>query len=121
MLRVFGNGPSASAFEVRLDADGLGLDELDAPLADARFACRRLRASTSRRSSLVSKAGHVCLLKVRKLEPMRTVKSSNILSVSSVCMRSLAIPCQCAQKKSKRKTARLCGSGRSPSKTGIAH
>ena len=67
------------------------------------------------------KAGHVQLLNLRNSAPIRTVKSSNIVRVSSVCMRSFASPCQCAQIKSNRRIAPLCGSGRRPSKMGIAH
>ena len=79
------------------------------------------RASASRFNSFVLNCGHMLALNVRSNLPTIVVSLSRMASVTSLCMRSFASPCQCAKWKSSWSIAELCGSGRSPSNTGIEH
>jgi len=79
------------------------------------------RALHSQQSSLVAKAGDFFWLKVQSLTPRDEVTESIRSRVKSLCIHSLANPCQWAMAKSSSIIALLCGSGRRPSKTGIAH
>lgn len=81
----------------------------------------RLRETASRRSSLVWNLEQVCTLKARNEFPKDMVTSSSNCKVSSVWRRSLASPCQYAKRKSNSSNRLLWGSGRRPSKTGMAH
>ena len=81
----------------------------------------RVRAASSRGSSLVTNALHVIRMNFRKICPRSVVVSSRCASVVSVCKRSLALACQVARTKRRSVTSASCGAGRSPSKTGMAH
>ena len=82
---------------------------------------RRIRAICSHCSSRVGNAAHVCSWKVRSVLPSVVVTCKRRAKVVSVCIRSLARPCQWARSNKTLRIYVLWGSGRRPSKTGIAH
>lgn len=86
-----------------------------------RFASLRLLDAASDGSSLVLYAEQVPFLKARNDIPRDRVTLSRIERVLSVWSRSLANPCQWAKRYSISINRLLWGSGRRPSKTGIAH
>lgn len=90
-------------------------------VATVALAWRRTRAFISRRSSRVAKAVDVFLLNERSLSPRSAVTACRSLTVRSLCIRNFANPCQWARVKRSWRTWPLCGLGKSPSKTGIAH
>lgn len=63
----------------------------------------------------------VFFLNSRRLAPKDAVTSDKITKVCSVCMRSFARPCQWAKVNRSFRMRVLCGSGKRPSNTGIAH
>ena len=90
----------------------------------ARSVCLtslRICALYSRHNSFVSKWTHVFWLKSWSLSPNVLVNRSNSSRIRSWCKWSFTKPCQCAIVKSKSIMMSLWGSGKSPSKTGIAH
>lgn len=86
------------------------------------LSCRLFRAAVSScLSSLVANDGQVFLTKERNSRPRRAVSESSIFRVRSMCMQSLARVCQCSQVNISLRIDVLCGSGSSPSNTGITH
>ena len=81
----------------------------------------RLRAVASFGSSVVENAEQVIALKRRSSQPSNVVTDSMRVRVDSVWIRSLASACHSARRNNRVITISLCGSGSSPSKTGIAH
>ena len=96
------------------------LDDPDVVLA-LLFSWRRARATRSRSNSLVGNAAQVLSLNVRNRLPRDVVTRDKISKVGSVCIWSLARPCQWARSNRSSRTHVFCGSGKRPSKTGIAH
>jgi len=92
---------------------------------EACLACFRLafrvRAARSLGSSLVENAEQVISQKRRSSQPSTSVAESISVRVDSVCIWSLANACHSASQNNRVITILLCGSGRSPSKTAIAH
>jgi hypothetical protein len=79
------------------------------------------RAAVSFGSSMVTNTAHVISRNFRSSWPSITVTDSMMANVDSVCKRSFASACHCASRNSNVITISLCGLGRRPSKTGMAH
>ena len=113
MLNFFGRAPDCGPLSV----EGRALP----PCLTFFLSARRWRASVSRGNSLVSKTLQVVVAKWRSFAPITVVTPSNTSRVWSVCIRSFANPCQLQHVNRSVTMVELCGSGRSPSKTGIEH
>ena len=85
------------------------------------MAILRLRTVSSCGSSTVGKASQVSETNRRRILPSRFVDVSRNLSDMSVWMRSLASACQVASSNRRVSTISLCGDGKRPSNTGMAH
>ena len=84
-------------------------------------AFRRTRAASSEGNSLVSYAGHTAPENLCRSSPSRVVEFSRLVTVDSVCRRSLARPCHVDSSNKSFRIISSCFFGKSPSKTGIAH
>ena len=85
------------------------------------FSTWHWRASVSHGNSLVSKALQVVVAKWWSFAPIAIFTPSNISRVWLVCIRSFANSCQLQYVNRGIMMVELCGSGRSPSKTGLEH
>jgi len=91
------------------------------PCFFALAARRRTRAASSLGSRVVLYCEHVLLVKWRSCRPSSFVCDRRDLRVNSVCFLSFAYACHVARSKARSRITLLCGSGNSPSRTGIQH
>lgn len=88
-------------------AEAIGPEDVASTLEAEGFFDRRARAVASRGSSRVLKAGQMILMKMRNCSPSKMVTLSNSSNVWSVCILSLANPCQWAHENKRSSTASL--------------